>query len=130
MSTTILSKIRVLLVDDEPLTRKFVSELLRQIGIHQIHEATDGKSALVEAITFQPDLVLSDIHMQPMDGIAFVKKLRALPNPYFAHVPVIMMTADTTKETLSEVLPLGIKGYMIKPPTLEAMRAKIKAALN
>jgi response regulator of citrate/malate metabolism len=39
------------------------------------------------------------------------------------------MTADTTKETLTEALPLGIKGYMIKPPTLEAMRAKIKAAV-
>jgi CheY-like chemotaxis protein len=84
----------------------------------------------VKAIKFQPDLVLSDIHMEPMDGIEFVKKLRALPNPYFAHVPVILMTADTSKETLTEALPLGIKGYMIKPPTLEAMRAKIKAAVN
>jgi CheY-like chemotaxis protein len=127
---TILSKLRVLLVDDEPIMRKLAMELLRQIGIHQIHEATDGKGALVEAIKFQPDLVLSDIHMEPMDGIEFVKKLRALPNPHFAHIPVILMTADTSKETLTEALPLGIKGYMIKPPTLEAMKAKIKAAVN
>jgi CheY-like chemotaxis protein len=126
----IFSKMRVLLVDDEPLMRTFVAELLRQIGIHQIHEASDGKSALMEAIKFQPDLVLSDIHMKPMDGIEFVKRLRTLPNPYFAHVAVILMTADTTKETLTEALPLGIKGYMIKPPTLEAMRAKIKAAVT
>lgn len=126
----ILSKMRVLLVDDEALMRRFVSELLRQMGIHQIREAADGKIALVEAIKFQPDLVLSDIHMETMDGIAFVKKLRALPNPYFAHVPVILMTADTSKETLTEALPLGIKGYMIKPPTLEAMKAKIKAAVQ
>jgi CheY-like chemotaxis protein len=110
--------------------RKFVADLLRQIGIHQIHEASEGKGALVEAIKFQPDLVLSDIHMEPMDGIEFIEKLRALPNPYFAHVPVILMTADTTKETLTEALPLGINGYMIKPPTLEAMRAKIKAVMN
>lgn len=130
MTTVILSKMRVLLVDDEALMRRFVSELLRQMGIHQIREAADGKSALVEAIKFQPDLVLSDIHMEPMDGIAFVKKLRALPNSYFAHVPVILMTADTSKETLTEALPLGIKGYMIKPPTLEAMKAKIKAAVQ
>ena len=130
MTTTILSRIRVLLVDDEPIMRKLVSELLRQIGIHQIHEAADGKAALVEAITFQPDLVVSDIHMQPMDGIAFVKKLRALPNPYFAHVPVILMTADTSKETLTEALPLGIRGYLIKPPTLEALRTKIKTAMQ
>jgi two-component system chemotaxis response regulator CheY len=127
--TTIPSKMRVPLVDDEPIMRKFVADILRQIGIHQIHEASEGKGALVEAIKFQPDLVLSDIHMEQMDGIEFVKRLRALPNPYFAYVPVILMTADTTKETLTEALPLGIKGYMIKPPTLEAMRAKIKAAV-
>ena len=123
----IFSKIRVLLVDDEPLMLAFISELLRQIGVHQIHQAADGKGALVEAIKFQPDIVLSDIHMEPMDGIEFVKKLRALPNPYFAHVPVIFMTADTTKETLSDALPVGPIGYLIKPPTLEALKAKIKA---
>jgi CheY-like chemotaxis protein len=128
--TPILSKLRVLLVDDEPIMRKFVSELLRQMGIHQIHEATDGQGALVEAIKFQPDLVLSDIHMEPMDGIEFVKKLRALPNPHISKVPVIMMTADTSKDTLTEALPLGIKGYLIKPPTLDALKAKIKAAVN
>lgn len=126
----IFSKLRVLVVDDNAIMRTFVSELLRQLGIHQIHVAADGKAALLEAIRFQPDLVLSDIHMEPMDGIEFVKKLRALPNPFFAHIPVIMMTADTTKETLTEALPLGIKGYMIKPPTYEAMKAKIKAAFN
>lgn len=126
----ILSKLRVLLVDDEPIMRKLVIELLRQTGIHQIHEAMDGKGALVEAIKFQPDLVLSDIHMKPMDGIEFVKRLRALPNPRLAHIPIIMMTADTSKDTLTEVLPLGIKGYLIKPPTLDAMKAKIKAAVN
>ena len=49
---TILSKMRVLLVEDEPTMRKFVAELLRQIGIHQIHEASEGKGALVEAIKF------------------------------------------------------------------------------
>jgi CheY-like chemotaxis protein len=111
----ILSKLRVLLVDDEPIMRKFVSELLRQIGIHQIQEAIDGQGALVEAITFQPNLVLSDIHMEPMGGIEFVKKLRALSNPHVSKVPVIMMTADTSKETLTEALPLGIKGYLTKP---------------
>lgn len=130
MTTTILSKMRVLLVDDEAIMRKHVSELLRQMGIHQIHEAAEGKTALVEAIRFQPDLVLSDIHMQPMDGIAFVKQLRSLPNPYFAHIPVILMTADTSRETLSEALPLGIKAYIIKPPTLEAMKSRIKAAMG
>jgi two-component system chemotaxis response regulator CheY len=58
----------------------------------------------VEAIKFQPALVLSDFYVEPMDGIEFVKKLRALLNPYFAQVPVILMIVDTSKETLTEAL--------------------------
>jgi CheY-like chemotaxis protein len=86
---------RVLLVDDEPITRKFVIDLLRQMGIHQIHEVSEGKGALVEAIKFQPDLVLSDIHMEPMDGIEFVKKLcvqtHTLPTfPSFLRIAICM----------------------------------------
>jgi two-component system chemotaxis response regulator CheY len=126
----IFSNMRVLLVNDEPIIRKFVADLLRQIGIHQIHEAPQGRGALVDAIKLQPDLVSSDIRMEPMYGTGFVKKLRALPSPYLAHVPVKLMTADTMKQTQSEVLPLGIKGYPIKPPTLEVMRAKVRAAGN
>jgi response regulator of citrate/malate metabolism len=51
-------------------------------------------------------------------------------NPYFANVPVILMTANTTKKTLTEALQLCIMGYVIKPPILESMRAKIKASVN
>jgi CheY-like chemotaxis protein len=85
--TTIPSKMRVLLVDDELIMRKFVADLLRQISVHQIHEASEGKGALVEAIKFQPDLVLSDIHMEPMDGIEFVKKAARVAKPIFCPRP-------------------------------------------
>lgn len=126
----IFSKIRVLLLDDEPLILKFVSDLLRQMGVHQIHEARDGKSALVEVIKFQPDLILADIHMQPMDGFEFVKQLHGLPNTHLAHIPVILLTADSNKETIADALPLGIKGYMLKPPSMESLKAKIKSILK
>lgn len=109
---------------------KYLSELLLQLGIHQIHEARDGKAALVEVIKFQQDLVLADIHMKPMDGLEFVKQLHALPNQQLAHIPVILITADTTKETISDALPLGIKGYMLKTPSIESLKAKIKAAVG
>ena len=122
--------LRVLVVDDDPLTRAFVSELLRRTGIHQIEEAADGKSALVAAIKFQPDIIFSDIHMEPMGGIEFVKQLRALPNPTVAKRRVILMTADTGKEILTEALPLGIRGYIIKPLTLDGIKAKIQAAMR
>ncbi len=126
----IFSKVRVLVVDDDALMRTFITNMLQRIGIHQVQEAEDGKSALVSVIKFQPDLVFSDIHMEPMNGIAFVKQLRALPNPVVAGVRVVFMTADSSKETLTEALPLGIRGYIIKPPTIEAMKAKIESAMK
>jgi CheY-like chemotaxis protein len=122
--------LRVLIVDDDALMRTFVSDLLQRIGIHQIHEAADGKSALVSAIKFQPNLIFSDIHMEPMDGIEFVKRLREVPNPVVANIRVIVMTSDTTKDTLQDALPLGIRGYIIKPPALDAMKAKIESAMK
>lgn len=126
----IFSKIRVLIVDDDVLMRTFVSGMLQRLGIHHVQEAEDGKSALVAVIKFQPNLVLSDIHMEPVNGITFVKQLRALPNPAVAAIRVILMTADTSKETLTEALPLGIRGYIIKPPTMDAMKTKIEAAMK
>lgn len=122
--------LRVLIVDDDALMRTFVAGLLQRIGIHQIQEAEDGKSGLVTAIKFQPNLILSDIHMEPVDGLEFVKHLRALPNSSVAAIRVILMTADSSQETLNEALPLGIRGYIIKPPTLDSMRAKITAAMQ
>jgi CheY-like chemotaxis protein len=120
----------VLVVDDDALMRTFVSDLLQRIGIHQIQEAADGKSALVTAIKFQPDIIFSDIHMKPMDGLEFVKQLRSLSHPNIANIRTILMTADTSKETIQAALPLGIRGYMIKPPTQDAMKAKIEAAMK
>lgn len=122
--------LRVLVVDDDALMRTLVSDLLLRVGIHQIQEAADAKSALVQAIKFQPNLILSDIHMEPMDGIEFVKQLRSLPHPDIAKIRIILMTADTSKETISAALPLGIRGYIIKPPTVKALKAKIEAAMK
>lgn len=122
--------LRVLVVDDDALMRTLVSDLLQRIGIHQIQEAADGKSALVTAIKFQPNLILSDIHMEPMDGLEFVKQLRSLSHPNIANIRTILMTADTSEETIRAALPLGIRGYIIKPPTVDAMKAKIEAAMK
>ncbi len=126
----IFSKIRVLIVDDDKLMRAMVSGILQRIGIEQLQEAADGKSALVAAIKFQPHLVLSDVHMESMNGIEFVKKLRTIPHPAIANARVIFMTADTSEETLRGALSLGIRGYIIKPPSADALKAKIEAAMK
>jgi len=129
-AAVIFSKVRVLIVDDNALMRTLVQDMLQRLGIHQVQQAADGKSALLEVIKFQPNLILSDIHMEPVSGIEFVKQVRALPNPALAATRVIMMTADSSKETLGEAVTLGIRGYIIKPPILDSMKSKIENAMK
>jgi len=121
---------RILVVDDDEVMRTFVVNSLRRLGIQTIETAKDGTSALLSMISFKPDLVLTDIHMQPMNGLAFVQQLRNHSNPVVKNMKVIFMSADASTATLSEAMPLGTYGYIVKPPRLETLKAKIELALK
>lgn len=121
---------RVLVVDDEVVMRTFVVNSLRRLGIQAIEECADGAAALAAVETFRPDMVLTDIHMEPMGGLEFVKQLRALPNLSLRKTRVIFMSADASTGTLEAALPLGSCGYIVKPPRPETLRAKLELALS
>ena len=121
---------RILVVDDDEVMRSFVVNTLRRMGIQSIETASDGINALRTMITFKPDLVLTDIHMQPMDGLDFVRQLRAHSNPVVNSMRVIFMSADASTGTLEEAMPLGTDGYIVKPPRLDNLQAKIEQALK
>jgi DNA-binding NarL/FixJ family response regulator len=78
----------------------------------------------------KPDLILTDVHMQPMGGIEFLKNLRALADQKLAHLPVIFLSADSSASTVGETLPLGIAGYIVKPHNPKALATKIEQALR
>lgn len=124
-----LSTARIMVVDDDEVMRKFVVNILTKIGVEEIQQCTDGAIALSVASSFKPDLVLSDIHMQTMDGIEFVRRLREHPNAELRKTRVLFMSADSSKATLDEALPLGSFGYIVKPPRPDALKAKLERAL-
>ena len=121
-----LSDARVMVVEDDALMRSFTVSLLRRLGIVHLHESADGTAGLKSVSTFQPDVVLTDIHMKPMDGLEFVKRLNSSPGN---HARVIFMSADSSRETFSAALPLGVVAYIVKPPRLTDLKNKIEAAL-
>ncbi|MBB1074429.1 response regulator [Rhodoferax sp. 4810] len=121
---------RILVVDDDEVMRTFVVNSLRRLGIQAIETAVDGGSALRAMISFRPDLVLTDIHMQPMNGIEFVQQLRKHANPLVKNMKVIFMSADASTETLEQALPLGTFGYIVKPPRPQTLLAKLELALK
>ncbi len=100
----------ILLVDDEPHIRKYVSLILRTLGDPIIVEAGNGEEALAAYRRDDPDLVLMDVNMPRMDGIETLKALRA----YDPKAAVIMLTSLANRDTIEQALEAGALNYIRK----------------
>jgi len=115
----------ILVVDDEGLARHSLVELLQEEG-YQVHEATDGTTALNLLGEIDFDLILSDIKMPGADGIAVLKKARET----HPQTMVILMTAYASVDTVVEALRLGAQDYLLKPLLLEDVLNKVRRSLE
>jgi two-component system chemotaxis response regulator CheY len=120
----------VLVVDDDALMRKYICNTLKRLPVRAIHEAADGKQGLVQASTFMPDVILSDVHMASMGGLEFVQQLRSGADRDIGRIPVIMLSADDKNETFKDAVPLGIFGHLSKPPQLSQLKKMMERALK
>jgi DNA-binding NarL/FixJ family response regulator len=105
---------RILIVDDHPITRDALSSLLSQQGFSVVGEASDGEEAIELARRFRPQLVLLDLSMPGLDGLGALPRLRdAAPE-----CEVVVLTASGTEETLLAAIRGGAAGYLLKsePP--------------
>ncbi len=125
-----IKRARIMVVEDERIMSTFILTTLRRIGILDLFAFEDPVSALKEVGKIKPDLVLTDIHMRPLSGLEMVRELRASADEKVSGVPVIFLSADSSAATVGETLPLGIAGYIVKPPNMAALQAKIEHALK
>lgn len=121
---------KVLVVDDDALMRRFIGLTLNKLPVSAIHEVADGAAGLLAVAEFQPDLILSDVHMHPMGGLEFVRQLRALPDRHLSKTPVIMLSADARETTFHDAVPLGIFGHLTKPPNALRLTELFERALK
>ena len=125
-----IKRARIFVVDDENVMRNYVLTTLRRIGILDLYAFEDGSSALAEVAKLKPDLIITDIHMEPLGGLDFVRHLRSMADARVNSTKVIFLSADSSMETVGEALPLGVAGYLVKPPSLNSLAAKIEQALR
>src|SRR3546814_7395462 len=102
MSGIDFSRIRALVIEDDALTRELVVSILESVGLGHIDDAPDGEAAFKRLAASVPDLVVSDVMMEPMDGIAFTRRLRTHKTSPSPHIPVILLTAHTDRTTVIE----------------------------
>ena len=117
-----MSEIRALIVDDSSVMRKIVERALRQAGLDAlvVHEAGSGAEGL-EVLKSKPvDLILSDINMPTMDGLEFLRQIRA--QNLAEGVPVVMITTESSEEHVKQAIQAGAQGYIRKPFTAEQVK--------
>jgi DNA-binding response OmpR family regulator/anti-sigma regulatory factor (Ser/Thr protein kinase) len=116
----------ILLVEDENDIVDFIALCFR--GKYNLMIANNGKEALQKIATQVPDLVISDIMMPKMDGIAFTKKFKS--NPKTAHVPLILLTGQSQPEKQLEGLKSGADAFVTKPFEIELLEVRINNFLK
>ena len=117
----------ILIVDDEPDNFDVIELILHEQN-YVLHYASSGREALSRIDTFQPDLILLDVMMPQMDGIELCRRIRNLPA--WKNIPIIMVTALSTKEDLAKCLNAGAYDFISKPLNTLEFRARVKSMLR
>jgi two-component system chemotaxis response regulator CheY len=125
-----MKEARILIVDDSAVMRKIVERALRQAGLDPllVREAGSGTEGLEVLRTSVVDLILSDINMPSMDGLEFVRRIRA--QKLAPGVPVVMITTESSEEHVKQAIEAGARGYIRKPFTAEQVKERVLPLLG
>jgi DNA-binding NarL/FixJ family response regulator len=117
---------RILIVDDHPLTRDALAGLLAQNGFDVVGQAASGEEAIAAAGRLAPDLILLDLSMPEMDGLAALPRLReASPG-----AEVVVLTASGTDDNLLAAIRAGAAGYLMKTEPPERIVGFLEGVAN
>jgi two-component system chemotaxis response regulator CheY len=120
-----MNDLSALIVDDSSVMRKIVERALHQTGIsrEKVFEAANGLEALELLHREKVHLIVSDINMPEMDGLEFLRQLRA--QNLAPAVPVVMITTEGSEEHVREAIAAGAQGYIRKPFTAEQFKKRV-----
>lgn len=119
------AKLRVIIADDEPITRMDIKEILEDAGYEVVEEAADGFDAVEACKKHHPDLVLMDVKMPLLDGLSAAQ---IIMDEQLADT-VIMLTAYSESGFVDEAKNVGVAGYLVKPIDEKSLVPSIELAV-
>lgn len=117
---------KIIVVDDSSTMRRIIKNTLTRLGMDDITEAENGLEALGKLDGIE--LIFTDWNMPEMDGLTFVKSVRA--SSTYKHIPIIMVTTEAGKEDIVEAIKSGVNNYVVKPFTPDVLKSKIEAVIG
>lgn len=118
---------RVLVVDDSKSVVAAVEGILAPLGF-EVFGASDAQEGVLQFEKLDPGIVLMDLEMPGQDGLAAVRKIRALESKRSEKTRVIMLTANNKKEVVSAAIEAGVNDFIAKPFSLATLKGKIEEA--
>jgi two-component system, chemotaxis family, chemotaxis protein CheY len=134
LQENISNNILVMVIDDQSTMRKIVRQLLSQIGQFNVIEAANGIEAM-ELLSDNsrhriPDVIISDLHMDGMDGIELCNKLRLSKKPGVKEIPVLILTGENDDFILKVSQQVGAFRILAKPLGSPELKGHLSAALG
>jgi two-component system cell cycle response regulator DivK len=117
----------ILVVEDKETNRKLARDVLQFKG-YQVAEAVTAEEGIVMANEKKPDLILMDIHLPGMDGVAALLKLRS--DPETRDIPVVALTASAMPDEQDRILSAGFDGYETKPIGVKRLQEAVLEGLE
>lgn len=123
-------ELKVLVLDDNKNMRALIQSILFALGVRTVLEVGDVAQAFEELKSFEADLIITDWHMEPLDGLDFVRMVRndpTSPNPY---LPIVMLTGHTELQRVVDARDAGVNEFLAKPLSAKALYSRLAAIID
>lgn len=108
--------------------RELIAAMLKEIGFVWIRQSGDGLEALLTiGEGGLPDIIICDIHMQPINGMEFAVRLFA---QHRLRIPILFLTGDARPEVVKLSEKINVAGFLLKPPNIDILRSRILSAIS
>lgn len=125
-----LEKAKILIVDDMRPMLALTSSVLQIFGFEQVYTANNGQEAFELTCKYDPDMIITDWMMSPMDGLEFTEMVRRnplAPNPY---VPIMMMTGFSSRLRVESARDHGITEFLVKPFSAQDLYKRVEQIIE
>lgn len=122
------SELKVLLVDDQESMRQLGSHALKSMGIEDVTTAASGRDALKVLEEKPINLIVSDLYMDDIDGLALLKTVRK--HPKMRKMPFVMATGKNNMKNVMTAKKAGVNNFVLKPFNVKMLRRKIEEVIG
>ena len=130
MSKGYLHNVKFLVVDDNAFMRTIIRRVLGLLEVDEVRDVANGEAAIKMLESFEPDIIITDWMMGPINGIELTKIIRTSENIKNPFTPIIMLSAHSDISRIYEARDAGINEFVVKPISVKTMFNRIQAVID